>query len=208
MDINKAKQVIESILFAVGRDISVEELSVVLELTPKDTEEIIESMKADFEEQGRGIEIIKVENGNYQLCSKKEIYDYIYQIIDKRNKPNLSQAALETLAIIAYNPKITRAEIESIRGVNSDGTIYKLLDHNLIEDAGRLDLPGRPTTYKVTKEFLRMFGYSSLDELPELPRYKLDENQQIVIDDIVEEKNIEAPMPEREKQETLNEDEN
>lgn len=207
MDINKAKQVIESILFAVGRDISVEELSVVLELTPKDTEEIIESMKADFEEQGRGIEIIKVNNG-YQLCSKKENYDYIYQIIDKRNKPNLSQAALETLAIIAYNPKITRAEIESIRGVNSDGTIYKLLDHNLIEDAGRLDLPGRPTTYKVTKEFLRMFGYSSLDELPELPRYKLDENQQIVIDDIVEEKNIEAPMPEMEKQETLNEDEN
>ena len=123
MDINKAKQVIESILFAVGRDISVEELSVVLELTPKDTEEIIESMKADFEEQGRGIEIIKVNNG-YQLCSKKENYDYIYQIIDKRNKPNLSQAALETLAIIAYNPKITRAEIESIRGVNSDGTIY------------------------------------------------------------------------------------
>ena len=71
-----------------------------------------------------------------------------------------------------------------------------------------MDLPGRPTTYKVTKEFLRMFGYSSLDELPELPRYKLDENQQIVIDDIVEEKNIEAPMPEREEQETLNEDEN
>ena len=84
MDINKAKQVIESILFAVGRDISVEELSVVLELTPKDTEEIIESMKADFEEQGRGIEIIKVNNG-YQLCSKKENYDYIYQIIDIRN---------------------------------------------------------------------------------------------------------------------------
>ena len=77
MDINKAKQVIESILFAVGRDISVEELSVVLELTPKDTEEIIESMKADFEEQGRGIEIIKVNNG-YQLCSKKENHDYIY----------------------------------------------------------------------------------------------------------------------------------
>lgn len=207
MDINKTKQVIESILFAVGRDISLEELSVVLELTPKDTEEIIESMKTEFEEQGRGIEIIKVNNG-YQLCSKKENYDYIYQIIDKRNKPNLSQAALETLAIIAYNPKITRAEIENIRGVNSDGTIYKLLDHNLIEDAGRLDLPGRPTTYRVTKEFLRMFGYSSLDELPELPRYKLDENQQIVIDDIVEEKNIEAPMPEREEPQILNEDEN
>ena len=211
MEIEKIKQIIEGIMFAVGREVSVKELSSVLELTPENVEEIIENMKIEFEEQGRGIEIIKVENGNYQLCSKKEIYDYIYQIIDKRNKPNLSQAALETLAIIAYNPKITRAEIETIRGVNSDGTIYKLLDHNLIEDAGRLDAPGRPTTYKTTKEFLRMFGYTSLDELPELPRYKLDENQQIVIDDLVEEKveeQQEAPLPEREEENLENTENN
>lgn len=200
MKIDKMKQVIESILFAVGRDISIQELSSVLEETPEIVEEVIESLKTDFEEAKRGIQIIKVNNG-YQLCSIKENYEYIYQIIDKRNKPNLSQAALETLAIIAYNHKITRAEIESIRGVNSDGTIYKLLEHNLIEDAGRLDAPGRPTTYQTTKEFLRLFGYTSLEDLPELPRYKLDENQQIVIDDIIEEnKNeepLEAPMPER-----------
>lgn len=211
MEIEKIKQIIEGIMFAVGREVSVKELSSVLELTPENVEEIIENMKIEFEEQGRGIEIIKVENGNYQLCSKKEIYDYIYQIIDKRNKPNLSQAALETLAIIAYNPKITRAEIETIRGVNSDGTIYKLLDHNLIEDAGRLDAPGRPTTYKTTKEFLRMFGYTSLDDLPELPRYKLDENQQIVIDDLVEEKveeQQEAPLPEREEENLENTENN
>ena len=203
MEIEKIKQIIESIMFAVGRDVSINELSSVLELAPENVEEIIESMRAEFEEEGRGVQIIKVNNG-YQLCSRKENYEYIYQIIDKRNKPNLSQAALETLAIIAYNPKITRAEIESIRGVNSDGTIYKLLDHNLIEDAGRLDAPGRPTTYQVTKEFLRLFGYTSLEELPELPRYKLDENQQIVIDDIIEDKKdevgetSEAPIPERE----------
>ena len=204
MEISKIKQIIESIMFAVGRDVSINELSSVLELAPENVEEIIESMRADFEEAGRGVQIIKVNNG-YQLCSRKENYEYIYQIIDKRNKPNLSQAALETLAIIAYNPKITRAEIESIRGVNSDGTIYKLLDHNLIEDAGRLDAPGRPTTYQVTKEFLRLFGYTSLEELPELPRYKLDENQQIVIDDIIEEdkkdeeEQNEAPIPERDE---------
>ena len=211
MEIEKIKQIIEGIMFAVGREVSVKELSSVLELTPENVEEIIENMKIEFEEQGRGIEIIKVENGNYQLCSKKEIYEYIYQIIDKRNKPNLSQAALETLAIIAYNPKITRAEIETIRGVNSDGTIYKLLDHNLIEDAGRLDAPGRPTTYKTTKEFLRMFGYTSLDDLPELPRYKLDENQQIVIDDLVDEnveEQQEAPMPEREEENLENTENN
>lgn len=201
MELEKTKQIIESIMFAVGREVTLKELSNVLELTPDNVEEIIEMMKLDFEQQGRGIEIIKVDNGGYQLCSKKENYEYIYQIIDRRNKPNLSQAALETLAIIAYNPKITRAEIETIRGVNSDGTIYKLLDHHLIEDAGRLDAPGRPTTYKTTKEFLRMFGYDSLEDLPELPRYKLDENQQIVIDEIIEE---EAPMPAREEQDEHN----
>ena len=211
MEIEKIKQIIESIMFAVGRDISTKELSSVLEIAPENIEEIIESMRVEFEESGRGVQIIKVNDG-YQLCSRKENYEYIYQIIDKRNKPNLSQAALETLAIIAYNPKITRAEIESIRGVNSDGTIYKLLDHNLIEDAGRLDAPGRPTTYQTTKEFLRLFGYTSLEELPELPRYKLDENQQIVIDDIIEEtkdeeEQNEAPMPAREELEE-NKDEN
>jgi len=199
MEIDKIKQIIESIMFAVGRDVSINELSSVLELAPENVQEIVESMRTEFEESGRGVQIIKVNNG-YQLCSRKENYEYIYQIIDKRNKPNLSQAALETLAIIAYNPKITRAEIESIRGVNSDGTIYKLLDHNLIEDAGRLDAPGRPTMYQTTKEFLRLFGYTSLEELPELPRYKLDENQQIVIEDIIEETN-EAPIPEREDEE-------
>ena len=203
MEIDKMKQIIESIMFALGREVSLKELSSVLEVTSDTIQEIIESMKVEFDEAGRGIQIIKINDG-YQLCSRKENYEYIYQIIDKRNKPNLSQAALETLAIIAYNPKITRAEIESIRGVNSDGTIYKLLDHNLIEDAGRLDAPGRPTTYQTTKEFLRLFGYTSLEELPELPRYRLDENRQIVIDEIIEEDKeeeqnpIEAPMPERE----------
>ncbi len=186
MEIAKMKQIIESIMFAVGRDVSIKELCTILEEAPENIEEIVENMKAEFDEQGRGIQIIKVNDG-YQLCTRKENYEYVYQIIDKRNKPNLSQAALETLAIIAYNPKITRAEIESIRGVNSDGTIYKLLEHNLIEEAGRLDAPGRPTIYQTTKEFLRMFGYTSLEDLPELPRYKLDENQQIVIDDIIEE---------------------
>ena len=138
---------------------------------------------------------IKVENG-YQMCSKKEYYEYIYPILDKRTKPSLSTAALETLAIIAYNPRATRAEIEAIRGVNSDGTIYKLLDYGLIEDAGKADLPGKPTTYKTTPEFLKMFGYESLAKLPELPKYKLDSNRQIVIDELVE---TEAPMPREEK---------
>ena len=198
MEIDKTKSIIEAILFSAGRVVETKELMAILELSNEDIDVILQSMKAEFEEQGRGIEIIKVNNG-YQLCSKKEYYDYIYPIFDNRAKPNLSTAALETLSIIAYNPKITRAEIEQIRGVNSDGTIYKLLEYNLIEEAGKLDAPGKPTIYKTTPEFLKMFGISSLDELPELPKYKIDENEQIVIDEIIDEgKNDdeEAPSPE------------
>lgn len=184
MEIDKIKSIIEAILFAAGRIVKEDELVLSLELPAEDIKNIIESMKTDYE--NRGIEIIKIENG-YQMCSKKENVEYIYPIIDKRVKPNLSNAALETLAIIAYNPKITRAEIEAIRGVNADAAIYKLLEFGLIEVAGKLDAPGRPTIYKTTDDFLRMFGYSSLLELPELPRYKLDENKQIVIDELIEE---------------------
>ncbi len=187
MDKNKLKGIIEAILFVAGREVKLNELMSALELSQDEVVELIESMKLEYENESKGIQIINVD-GAYQLCTKKEYYDFIYPVFDKRSKPNLSQAALETLSIIAYNPKITRAEIEAIRGVNSDGTIYKLLDYNLIEDSGKLDAPGRPTTYSTTKEFLRMFGLESLDALPELPRYKLDENQQIVIDDIIEEK--------------------
>ena len=187
MEIDKTKSIIEAILFSAGRVVESKELMAILELSNEDIDTILQNMKTEFEEQGRGIEIIKVDNG-YQLCSKKEYYDYIYPIFDNRAKPNLSAAAIETLSIIAYNPKITRAEVEQIRGVNSDGTIYKLLEYDLIEEVGRLDAPGRPTIYSTTKEFLKMFGISSLEELPELPKYKIDENEQIVIDEIIEEK--------------------
>lgn len=204
MEINKSKGVIEAILFSAGREVKITELMSALEVSSEEVITLVESMKEDYKNENRGLQIVNVGEA-YQLCTKQEYYEYLYTIFDKRNKPNLSQAAIETLAIIAYNPKITRAEIEAIRGVNSDGTIYKLLDYNLIEETGKLDAPGKPGTYGVTSEFLRIFGFNNLNELPDLPRYKLDENQQIVIDDIIEEKEEqndeepnEAPMPERE----------
>ena len=147
-------------------------------------------MQEEYKKEDRGIELIEIDNG-YQLCTKKELYNYIYPIIDKRTKPNLSNAALETLSIIAYNPRITRAEIEAIRGVSADAVVYKLLEYGLIEEAGKTDLPGKPMSYKTTNEFLKMFGYTSLTDLPELPKYKLDSNRQIVIDELVEEKEVE-----------------
>lgn len=221
MDLDRKKAIIEAILFSAGRVIKINELMAILEISSDEIISIVNNMGEEYAKNNRGIEIIKVEDG-YQLATKKEMYEYLYPIFDKRSKPNLSQASMETLAIIAYNPKITRAEIEQIRGVSSDATIYKLLEYNLIENVGKADLPGRPTMYSTTESFLKMFGLTSLDELPELPKYKLDENEQIIIEDILpkkEESNEvpvdgkesneadvekkEAPMPAREEAEVI-----
>lgn len=193
------KGIIEAVLFAAGRIVEMKELQLLLEKSEEEIEEIVMLMNSEYENNNRGIEIVVLDKG-FQLASKAKYYDYICKIIDNRSKPKLSNAAIETLSIIAYNPKISRAEIEAIRGVSVDGTIYKLLEYGLIEEAGKLDLPGKPMSYKTTNDFLKMFGYNSLKDLPELPRYKLDENKQIVIDEIIEEKESkpEAPMPERE----------
>ena len=186
MDLNKQQAIIEAMLFASGREVNIKDIMNALEIGYEDIEKIMQNMKNKYDSENSGIELIKVQD-SYQLCTKKELYEYIYPLFDNRAKPTISNASLETLSIIAYNPKITRAQIEAIRGVSADGTVHKLLEYGLIEEAGRLDAPGRPTTYKVTNEFMRMFGISSLDELPDLPRYKIDENEQIVIDDIVNE---------------------
>lgn len=193
MEQENIKGIIEAILFAAGREVETKELSLVLEKSKDEIKEIIHGMNLEYKDNNRGIEIITIGD-NYQLSTRKEFYQYVYKLVDKRSKPKLSNAALETLSIIAYNPRISRAEIEAIRGVNVDGTMYKLLEYGLIEEAGKLDLPGKPMSYKTTNEFLKMFGYSTLDDLPSLPKYKLDSNNQIVIDELIEnneEENIE-----------------
>ena len=206
MEIEKVKAMIEAILFAAGRIVKTSELILVLEKNEEEIHTIIKSMQEEYKANNRGIELIQVEDG-YQLATKKELYEYIYPILDKRTKPNLSTAALETLSIVAYNPRITRAEIEAIRGVSADACVYKLLEFGLIEEAGKTDLPGKPMSYKTTDEFLKMFGYSSLKDLPELPRYKLDSNQQIVIDDLVENENNEGQQVENENVKDVNQEE-
>lgn len=185
MEIEKLKSVIEAMLFAAGREVKQEEIMSILEISADDLEKIVHSLQDEYISQNRGMEIIKLNNC-YQITTKKEYYEYIYPLFDNRAKPTISTAAMETLSIIAYNPKITRAQIEAIRGVNVDGTIYKLLEFGLIEEAGKIDLPGKPMGYKTTNQFLKMFGLSSLDELPELPRYKIDENEQIVLDEFID----------------------
>ena len=179
------KGTIEAILFAAGNPVEIKDLQLILEKSKDEIEEIINQMNMEYKDNSRGIEIVKADD-TYQMASRKEYYDSIYKIIDKRTKPKLSNAALETLSIIAYNPRVSKSEIEAIRGVNVDGTMYKLLEYGLIEEAGKLDLPGKPMGFKTTPEFLKMFGYSSLKELPELPKYRLDSNKQIVIDELIE----------------------
>lgn len=183
MEYKKSQAIIEAMLFANGKEVNIKNLMSALEMNEDEVKGILELLRQKYSAEDSGIELIVVKD-SYQLVTKKEYYEYIYPLLDNRIKPSLSSAALETLSIIAYNPNITRSQIETIRGVNSDGTVYKLLEFELIEATGKLDAPGKPTMYQVTDNFLKMFGISNLEELPELPRYKLDENEQIVIDDL------------------------
>ena len=187
MEIEKIKAIIEAILFAAGRVVTENELVVNLEVSTEDLQNIIQTMQEEYKKQNRGIELVRVEDG-YQLSSKKDYYEYLYPLLGARSKPTISQASLEVLSIIAYNPRATKSDIDAIRGVDSQASLYRLLEYNFIEQAGKADLPGKPMTYKVTEEFLKTFGLKSIKDLPKLPKYKLDSNRQIVIDEIEDNK--------------------
>lgn len=203
MEKEKVKGVIEAILFASGRVVKIRELMSLLEVNSEDIISSIQELEKEYASLGRGLEIVRVEDG-YQLASKKEYHEYIYPMISKMAKPTLSQASLEVLSIIAYNSRATKADVDTIRGVDSAASIYRLLEYNLIEQAGKADLPGKPMTYKVTDEFLKMFGLKSTKDLPDLPKYKLDSNRQIVIDELEEsvdnKETNEAPEPKSEEE--------
>ena len=153
MEKEKAKGVIEAILFASGRVVKIREIMTLLELNSDEIISAIGELQKEYESEGRGLEIVRVEDG-YQLASKKEYHEYLYPMLSKQAKPTLSQASLEVLSIIAYNSRATKADVDAIRGVDSTASIYRLLEYNLIEQAGKADLPGKPMTYRVTDEFL------------------------------------------------------
>ena len=203
MEKEKLKGVIEAILFAAGRVVKIRELMSLLETNSDEIISTIAELEKEYALEGRGLEIVRVEDG-YQLASKKEYHEYIYPMLSKGAKPTLSQASLEVLSIIAYNSRATKVDVDTIRGVDSSASIYRLLEYNLIEQAGKADLPGKPMTYKVTDEFLKMFGLKSIKDLPDLPKYKLDSNRQIVIDELEEEENTEAPEPQEGEEDNKN----
>ena len=171
---------IEALLFASGKMVNIKVLCDVTGCEKGDVLEALNTLKQNLIERKSGIQLLEVKE-SYQLATLEKYYTYICTMLDNRPKPNLSQAAFEVLSIVAYNQNVTRAEMEKIRGVSSDSAMNKLLEYNLIEDAGRMDAPGRPVMYQTTDEFLKMFGYKSLKDLPDLPKLK-EELEQIEID--------------------------
>lgn len=162
---NNIKYAIEGILFAAGEPVKASKLAVVLDTDIENINRAVAALKAEYNEQHRGFNIIDIMDG-YQICSRPEYYRYIQEILgEQRNQP-LSNAAMEALAIIAYKQPITRGQIEHIRGVNSDGCVNRLYERGLIDEAGRLDAPGRPILYVTTDTFLRCFGLKSPKDLP------------------------------------------
>lgn len=167
------KYAIEGILFAAGEPVKVAKLAVVLDTDTDTVRNAVEELKAEYERDCRGFNIIDILEG-YQICSRPEYYSYIQEILgEQRNQP-LSNAAMEALAIIAYKQPITRGQVEHIRGVNSDGCINRLYERGLIEEKGRLDAPGRPILYVTTQNFLRCFGLTNPQDLPPLDLSRLN----------------------------------
>ena len=181
------KYAIEGILFAAGEPVKAAKLAVVLDKTVDEVEQAVAELKEEYDRDSRGFNIIDISEG-YQICSRPEYYTYIREILgEQRNQP-LSNAAMEALAIIAYKQPVTRGMVERVRGVNSDGCVNRLYERGLIEDAGRLDAPGRPVLYRTTDTFLRCFGLSSPKDLPPisfkntLPEME-SEGEQLTIED-------------------------
>ncbi len=168
------QRAIEAILFAAGERVEIPQLAAVLQA---DDDEIIHATGALADELAfnrRGIRILRLENG-YQMVSSGEMADYITQALETRKPPKLSASQLEALTIIAYYQPVTKAMVEQLRGVDSAYSIGALLNKKLIEDAGRLNVPGRPIQYRTTPNFLRTFGLSSLEELPPIEKVNLGE---------------------------------
>ena len=165
MSIEKTEAAIEAILFTMGESVEAEKIAVAIEHDVDTTVRIIHNMMDKYENEDRGIKIIELE-GSFQLCTKEEYYDNLIRICSQPRRYTLTDAALETLSIIAYKQPVTKIEIERIRGVNSDRSVNKLVELELVKEVGRLDAPGRPMLFGTTEEFLRTFGVGSIDELP------------------------------------------
>ena len=188
---NKTENLIsslEAMLFAAGDPVEAGKLADVLELDIETVERLLGTLGAQYDERNSGLMLIRIDN-KYQLCTREVFSENVRKLMEIRKNAPLSNAAFEVLAIIAYNKTVTRSFIEQVRGVDCSGPVSSLVQKGLIEEKGRLDLPGRPLIYGTTDRFLRCFSLNSLDDLPELPKTEevekisKDENQTSLFDD-------------------------
>ena len=180
----------EAILFASGEPVALSRIAEVLELDEETAGRLADDLMHDYNTRPGGLSIVRLNNA-YQMCTRKDYAEYIRKAMEIRRNTPLSQAAMEVLSIVAYNQPVTRAFIEQVRGVDCGAVVQGLAAKNLIEEKGRLELPGRPLLYGTTPDFLRCFGISSLDELPPLPQK--DDGSGMVettLDDVIEEQSL------------------
>ena len=194
MELEQLQRAIEAILFAAGERVEASRLAMALEADVKDVIAAADALADELAFARRGIRILKLEKG-YQMVSSGEMADYITKALETRKPPKLSSSQLETLTIVAYYQPATKAMVEQIRGVDSSYSVAALLNKKLIEEAGRLNVPGRPILYRTTPDFLRTFGISTLDELPPIDKVSFGEPD-VVIEG--EQQMIEEPAPQEE----------
>ena len=181
MDMEELQRIIEAILFAAGECVEISRLSVSLEVDENEIVAAADALADKLSFDRRGIRVIRLENA-YQMVSSGEMADFVTKTLETRKPPKLSASQLEALTIIAYYQPATKAQVEQIRGVDSSFSVSALLNKKLIEEAGRLNVPGRPIQYKTTPDFLRTFGLSSLEDLPAIDR--VDLGQQISMEQL------------------------
>ena len=169
--------VIEAILFSMGESVSKKQLMAALDIPEDLFFYLIDQLKRKYNRKDSGIRLLELD-GSYQLCTRPEYYDQLIKIVNQPKKPKLTDVMMETLSIIAYKQPVTKQEIEAMRGVKCDHPVNKLLEYNLIREAGRLDAVGRPILFRTTEEFLRCFGVGSIKELPEIEQDKVEDFKQ------------------------------
>lgn len=191
MEIKQYQAAIEAIVFAGGEPVGAARLAQVLELNEETVIRIADDWMHDFNARGGGVMAVKLDDA-YQLCTRKEYATYVRTAMDIRRNVPLSQAAMEVLAIIAYNQPVTKAFVEQVRGVDCGAVLQGLLTKNLVEEKGRLELPGRPLLYGTTPTFLRSFSISALGQLPPLPHETDDTMQDTTLEEVIEEQEAQA----------------
>ena len=174
MEQSELQRILEAILFAAGEPVEISRLAATVETDERDVEQALDTLADELAFARRGVRIIRLERG-YQMVSSGEMADYITKALETRKPPKLSSSQLETLTIIAYYQPATKAMVEQIRGVDSSYSVSALMNKKLIEEAGRLNVPGRPILYRTTPDFLRTFGLSALEELPAIEKVDLGE---------------------------------